>query len=140
MTVSDFIDRAELVHGARIGLYDEPDPPGGGLGDVTYARMGELARAQASALDEMGVGPGERVAIVSQNSARMLISFFGVSGYGRVLVPINFRLSPGEIEYIVEHSGASVLLLDPELVEATANIKIRKIVLGADTDAELYRE
>src|SRR3954453_296574 len=140
MTVSDFIDRAELVHGARIGLYDEPDPPGGGLGDLTYARVGELARAQASALDEMGVAPGERVAIVSKNSARLLISFFCVNGYGRVLVPINFRLSPAEIEYIVEHSGASLLLLDPELVDATKNIGIRKIVLGTDTDAEIYRE
>src|SRR4029453_8338335 len=102
----------------------EPDPPGGGLGNLTYKRVGELARAQASALDEMGIAPGERVAIVSQNSARLLISFFGVSGFGRVLVPINFRLSPMEIEYIVEHSGASILLLDPELQEATANIKV----------------
>ncbi len=54
--------------------------------------MRELARAQAAALDERGIGRGERVAILSQNSARLLISFFGVSGFGRVLVPINFRL------------------------------------------------
>ena len=140
MTVSDFIDRAELVHGARIGIYDEPDPPGGGLGNLTYRRVGELARAQASALDEMGIGVGERVAIVSQNSARLLISFFGVAGFGQILVPINFRLSPMEIEYIVEHSGASVLLLDPELEEATKGVDVRKIVLGTDTDAEIYRE
>jgi len=140
MSAWDFLHRAELVHGARIGIYDEPDPPGGGLGELTYARVGELARAQASALDEMGIGVGERVAIVSQNSARLLISFFGVSGFGRILVPINFRLSPPEIEYIVEHSGASVLLLDPELEEATKGVNVRKIVLGTDTDAEIYRE
>jgi acyl-CoA synthetase (AMP-forming)/AMP-acid ligase II len=140
MTVGDFLDRAELVHGARVGLIDEPDPPGGGLGNLTYKRVGELARAQASALDEMGVGTGERVAIVSQNSARLLTSFFGVSGYGRVLVPINFRLSPAEIAYIVEHSGASLLLLDPELEEAVAGIDVRKLVLGRATDEELYRE
>ena len=140
MTVTDFIDRAELVHGARVGLIDEPDPPGGGLGNLTYKRVGELARAQASALDEMGIGAGERVAIVSQNSARLLTSFFGVCGYGRVLVPINFRLSPAEIEYIVEHSGASILLLDPELEDATKGVGIRKLVLGAATDTELYRE
>ena len=63
----------------------------------------------------MGVGPGERVAIVSPNSARFLVSFFGVSGYGRVLVPINFRLNAEEVGYIVDHSGATVLLVDPEL-------------------------
>ena len=141
MTVGDFLHRAEHVHAARIGLYDEPDPPGGGLGDLTYRRVGELARAQAAALDEMGVAHGERVAVVSQNSARLLISFFGVSGFGRVLVPINFRLHPDEIRYIVDHSGASVLLVDPELADAVADLDVKKkIVLGTATDAELYRE
>ena len=140
MTAWDFLHRAELVHGARVGLIDEPDPPGGGLGDLTYQRVGELARAQASALDEMGIGPGERVAIVSQNSARLLTSFFGVSGFGRILVPINFRLSSAEVAYIVEHSGASLLLVDPEVEELVAGIDIRTIVLGSATDSETYRE
>ena len=69
--------------------------------------------AQAAALDAMGIGRGERVAIVSQNAARLAVSFFGVSGFGRVLVPINFRLTTDEIRYIVEHSGASILLVRP---------------------------
>ena len=64
---------------------------------LTGARLAELARAQACGLDRLGVGLGERVAIVSQNSARLLTAFCGVSGYGRVLVPINFRLSADEV-------------------------------------------
>ena len=52
-----------------------------------------MARHQAVWLDELGVPVGGRVAIVSHNCARLLTSFFGVAGYGRVLVPINFRLS-----------------------------------------------
>jgi len=44
----------------------------------------------------LGISPGERVAIVSPNSGRFLVSFFGVSGFGRVLVPINFRLNTQE--------------------------------------------
>ena len=79
--------------------------------------MGELAAAQAAKLDQLGVPAGGRVAFVSQNSARLLTSFFGVSGYGRVLVPINFRLSLAEIRYIVEHSGAEVVYVDPEQQE-----------------------
>src|SRR3954447_25440569 len=141
MTTWDFLHRAENVHAARIGVYDEPDPPGGGLGDLTYRRIGELARAQAAALDHMGVAHGERVAIVSHNSARLLVSFFGVAGLGRVLVPVNFRLHPDEVRYIVDHSGASVLLVDPELADSLADIDVKqRIVLGTDTDAELYRE
>jgi acyl-CoA synthetase (AMP-forming)/AMP-acid ligase II len=56
-----------------------------------------------------------------------------------VLVPINFRLSADEVRYIVEHSGASVLLVDPELDEALAGIEAKhRFVLGADTDAVLW--
>ena len=46
------------------------------------------------------------MAIVSPNAARFQIAYFGVSGYGRVLVPVNYRLNADEISYIVEHSGA----------------------------------
>ena len=59
-----------------------------------------------------------------RSSARLLAAFFGVSGWGRVLVPINFRLQPPEIEYIVDHSGASVLLIDPELADDLAHTVI----------------
>ncbi|MEO7430218.1 MAG: AMP-binding protein, partial [Acidimicrobiales bacterium] len=118
LTIGGHLDRAALVYGDRIGIVDEPDAPGGGLGEVTYRRMRELARGQAATLDRLGVGRGERVAILSQNAGRLLTSFFGVSGFGRVLVPINFRLSPTEIEYILGHSGATILLVDPELAES----------------------
>ena len=141
LTVADHIERAALVYPERIGVVDEPDPPGGGFGTLTYGRIAELARAQAAALDERGVGAGERVCIVSQNSARLLVSFFGVSAYGRVLVPVNFRLNSEEIGYIVEHCGASVLLYDPELEETLAGIECKhKVVLGTATDGEIFLE
>src|SRR5262249_2693500 len=90
--------------------------------------------------DELGVEQGERVAIVSHNSARLLASFYGVCGYGRVLVPVNFRLSADEVAYIVEHSGASVLLVDPDLDDLLADVTAKhRFVLGAATDEELYR-
>jgi fatty-acyl-CoA synthase len=56
-----------------------------------------------------------------------------VSGYGRVLVPVNFRLRPDEVRYIVEHSGARVLLVDPELEESLKEVDAEfKYVLGDD--------
>jgi fatty-acyl-CoA synthase len=140
LTVIDHIERAAAVYGDRIGFVDEPDQPAESWGEVTYARMAELARAQAAGLDALGVGLGERVAIVSQNSARLLTSFFGVSGYGRVLVPVNFRLSADEVGYIVEHSGADVLLVDPELDDALSGIDARRrFVIGPEADAELLK-
>ena len=58
LTIGGHLDRAALVYGDRIGVVDEPDAPGGGLGQITYGRMRELARAQAAALDERGIAPG----------------------------------------------------------------------------------
>ena len=79
------------------------------------------------------------MAIVSPNAARFQIAFFGVSGYGRVLVPINYRLDAEEIRYIVEHSGATVLLVDPESDAALAGIDAKhRIVLDGAADAELF--
>ena len=135
LTVRDFIDRAEQVYGERIGVVDEPDQPAASLGELTYAEIGELARRQAARLDQLGIEVGERVAIVSHNSARLLTAFFGVAGSGRVLVPVNFRLRPDEVAYIVEHSGARVLLVDPEIDEALSDVSAEhRFVLGDDDD------
>ncbi len=139
LTLSDFIERAEHVYGERVAVVDEPDSPGGGLGRITYQQFADMARSLAVALDELGVGEGERVAIVSPNASRFLISLFGVSVYGRVLVPVNFRLNAEEIGYIFEHSGAQVALIDPELEHQLANLKIRhRFILGSASDAQLF--
>ncbi len=141
LTVNDFLERAELVYGTRLGIVDEPEQPAASLGSLTYRRVAELARAQAAALDELGVGPGERVAVVSHNAARLFVSFFGVSGYGRILVPINFRLNAEEVGYIVEHSAASMLLVDPELDESLRGVGAKhRFVIGADSDPAIFRD
>src|SRR5579884_1149158 len=140
LSVGDFLDRAEFVYGDRLAVVDEPSGPGS-LGRITYGQLAARARGLALALDRMEVGAGERVALVSPNSARIMVSFFGVSGYGRVLVPVKFRLNADEVSYIVEHSGASVLLVDPELDEVLAGVTAKeRIVLDGTQDAELFAE
>ena len=110
LSVRDFLDRGEHVYGQRVALVDEPDQPASSLGSLTFAQLAERARANAAGLDALGVARGARVAVVSQNAGRLLSSMFGVAGFGRVLVPINFRLSATEVSYIVDHCGAEVLL------------------------------
>jgi fatty-acyl-CoA synthase len=139
LTLIDFLERAELVYGHREAVVDEPDPPGGGLGRITYRQFADMSRSLAAALDDLGVGEGERVAIVSPNAARFLVSLFGVSAYGRVLVPVNFRLNAEEIRYILEHSGSTVALIDPELDGPLRHLAVKhRLVLGTSTDAQLF--
>jgi acyl-CoA synthetase (AMP-forming)/AMP-acid ligase II len=140
LTVGDFLDRAAFVYGERTAVIDEPGTPGS-FGTITYTQLEARARGMALALDEMGVGHGERIALVSPNASRFLTSYFGVSGYGRVLVPINFRLNSDEIQYIVQHSGASVLLVDPEIDAALGGVTAKqRIVLNGVEDAALFAE
>jgi fatty-acyl-CoA synthase len=139
LTVRDFLDRAVQVYPDRVAVVDEPNQPAPSLGELTYRQMGDLARAQAAKLDRLGVPVGGRVAFISQNSARLLTSFFGVSGYGRILVPINFRLSKAEVSYIIEHSGAEVVYCDPEQKAIFDALDMKqKFLLGDDDDLYLH--
>jgi fatty-acyl-CoA synthase len=140
LTVRDFLDRAEQVYPDRAAVVDEPDQPAPSLGSPTYRELARLARAQAARLDQLGVPVGGRVAVISHNSARLLTSFFGVSGWGRILVPINFRLAQPEIEYIVAHSGAQVIYADPACKDVLDSLDVEhRFVLGDDDAMFRYR-
>ena len=134
-SATDFLDRALAVYRDRVGVIDEPDQPAPSLGELTYADLGAKAAAMAARLDQLGIGVGDRVAFVSHNSARLLTAFYGVCGYGRVLVPVNFRLSAEEVGYIVKHSGARVLYVDPELDDHLSSVECEhRFLLGDDDD------
>jgi fatty-acyl-CoA synthase len=138
LTIGDFLSRGVAVYGHRTAVVDEPGVTGS-LGALSYRELESRARGMALALDAMGVGQGERVAIVSPNAAKFVISYFGVSGYGRILVPVNYRLNADEIGYILDHSGSTVLLVDPESEDSLRGVSPKhKILLDGVADAELF--
>ncbi len=140
LTINDHLRRAVELYPQRIGVVDEPEQPAASWGSLTYAQMNERSRAIAAGLDALGIAQGERVAMISHNSARLLTAFYAVSGSGRILVPINFRLVAEEVKYIIAHSGARVLLVDPELEEAMADVTCEfKFTIGTATDEALMR-
>ncbi|GAA1366073.1 AMP-binding protein [Streptomyces beijiangensis] len=140
MTVADFLDRAEWGFASTPGVIDEPDQPAPAVPMSTYGQLGGRVRAWQAGLDALGVGAGERVAVVSHNSARLLELLFAVPMSGRICVPLNFRLKPDEIDYMVRQSGASVLFVDQELDGALSGVKARhRFVLGEQTEREVMR-
>lgn len=140
MTVADFLERAEWGFASDTGVVDEPDQPGVPVRETTYGQLGERVRAWQAGLDALGVGERERVTVVSHNSARLPELLFAVPMSGRICVPVNFRLKPDEVEYVLQQSGSTVLLVDPELDEALSGVKApHRFVLGEQTETELMR-
>ena len=139
LTVRDFLDRAALIYPDSPAIVDEPDQPAPSWGTLTYGQVADRAHSLASALDRLGVGWGERVAVVSPNAARLLVTMLGVSAYGRISVPVNFRLNAAEVDYIVSHSGARLLLIDPELADEMAGVDCEhRYVIGPEADETLF--
>lgn len=88
----------------------------------TYAQFYQRVNRLADALKKCGVGPGDKVAFLCPNTPPMLEAHFAVPMIGAVLVAINFRLSPREISYIVNHSGSKVLVADNEFSPPLAEL------------------
>jgi fatty-acyl-CoA synthase len=89
----------------------------------TYPEMAERVNRLASALMAAGVERGDRVAFLVPNIPAMLEGHFAVPLAGGILVAINTRLSSSEVAYILEHSGAKVLVVDTELAHLVEPVR-----------------
>ena len=125
LTPLSFLERSALVFPEKTAIVY-------GDREMTYAEMAAAATRLARALEASGIQAGDRVAYLCPNIPEMLVSHFGVPLLGAVLVAINTRLSPGEIEYILNHSGARILVGDTELL---ANLA--PVVEGLETVEEV---
>ena len=114
LSVLEFRDRAETYFGERVGVVD-------GDKRFTYHQFGERTHRLANALKMLGVEPGDRVSFITYNTHQLLEAYYGVLEAGAVLNPINIRLTPKEIAYIVGHAGSKVVFFHKDfkpLIEA----------------------
>lgn len=91
---------------------------------VTFAELARRSVAAARALLAAGVGPGDRVVHVATDSPALYELLYGCACIGAVLVPVNWRLSTDEIDFIVEHSGARLLITDRRDLNAEKTIQL----------------
>ncbi len=89
----------------------------------TYAQFAERASRLAGVLREADVQPGDRIAFLSLNCHRLLEAYYGVLEAGAVLLPLNFRLAPLELAYILNDAGAKVLFLQREFLEVVNSFR-----------------
>ncbi|MCL5884928.1 MAG: AMP-binding protein [Deltaproteobacteria bacterium] len=81
---------------------------------LTYATLDDRCRRFAGFLRSRLVVPGERVAILLQNVPEFVIAYFGTIAAGCVAVPVNYRLSPAEVAYILSDCSASLVVTSGE--------------------------
>ena len=110
LTPLSFLDRSASVY---------PNKPAVVYNDTTYtyAELDDRVNRLAGALRQAGVSKGDRVAFMLPNIPEMLEGHFGPMRLGAILVAINIRLSAREIAYILNHSGAKVLVFDSEFAD-----------------------
>ena len=110
LLATDFLRKAVQQYGKKTGVVD-------GDKRFTYARFGERVNRLSNALIKMGIKKGDRVAVIDTNSHRLLELHFGVPQIGAILLPINIRLTPREITYVLNDSGARLLVVNEDMVD-----------------------
>ena len=120
LTPVDHLIRSASVHASRLAVVD---------GDVrlTYAELLDECGRQAGALEQLGVVPGDRVAVLAPNTSILLQAHYSVPMAGAVLVALNTRLAAHEIATIVQHSGAVLVIVDEELEAKAEDVDTRVI-------------
>jgi acyl-CoA synthetase (AMP-forming)/AMP-acid ligase II len=118
LTPLEFARRARKLHGRREAVVD-------GALRMTYAQFGARCDRWSSALEKLGVGKGDRVATISPNTHQHLEQFYAVPQLGAVIVPINYRLSADDFVYVVTHSGAMVLCVHADYLDAVDSVRSR---------------
>ena len=116
LTPLEFARRARRLYGTREAVID-------GTRRLTYEAFFERCDRWSRALQELGIGRGDRVAYIATNTTRHLESFYAVPAIGAVLVPINYRLTAADFAYIINHSGATVVCADAEYAPAVDGIR-----------------
>jgi fatty-acyl-CoA synthase len=89
----------------------------------TYAQFAQRAALLAGALRAAGVKPGDRVAFLSMNCHRLLEAYYGVLDAGAILLPLNIRLAPHELAFILNDSGAKFLFLEKDFLATVESFR-----------------
>ena len=87
----------------------------------TFTQLNDRANRIANALLARGVKPGDRVATLLKNGIEFIESYYAIAKIGGIMVPVNWRLVPNEIGYIVGDSGAATLIFDADFDDAVTH-------------------
>ncbi len=134
-----------IVAGLKKSAAGTPEKTACICGDtrLSFEQVNDRVNRLSSALGELRITRGDRVAILSFNCHRFYELYYAVPQLGAVVVPINFRLQPPEIKYIVDHSGSRAVFVDPALAPLIEAVRadlagVENFILMSDEPRDGY--
>ncbi|APU20733.1 long-chain-fatty-acid--CoA ligase [Actinoalloteichus sp. GBA129-24] len=128
LSLACILAEAARTHPDRVAVIDDAVR-------LTYAELWAEVRSLAAGLRELGVRPGDRVALMAANSADFPRAYFAVLTAGAVVVPVHLLLAPQEIAHVLRDSGSTLLLSDralaPAAVRGGAALDLPVVTVGA---------
>ncbi len=116
LTPLDFLRRARKLHGTREAVVD-------GELRLTYEEFGQRCDRWSSALAQLGVKRGDRVATLAPNTHQHLEQYYAIPQLGAVIVPMNYRLVADDFVYLANHSGTKVLCVHADYLDTVDSVR-----------------
>lgn len=117
MLTTDFFDRAVDLYGDEVGVIAHDGT------EYTYGEFAARVNQLSHALTEMGVGKGDRVALLAPNTHYFIETLYATNQLGGVFVPMNYRLVPEDFEYILNDCAADIVIADYEFAERIETVR-----------------
>jgi fatty-acyl-CoA synthase len=141
LTLPTILRRAETLFGDKEVVTRLPDRS---IHRYTYRDFATRAKRLAVALDQLGIRTGDRVATLSWNHYQHLEVYFAVPCMGAVVHPLNLRLSPDDLGYIVNHAEDKAIIVDQVLLplfeKFKSAINVDNIIVIQQTEQPLPKE
>ncbi|MEJ5347952.1 MAG: long-chain-fatty-acid--CoA ligase [Desulfosoma sp.] len=100
---------------------------------MSFSELKEKAERAAAVFQAYGLRPGDTAAVMSQNTPHFVVVFFGLQKAGVAVVPVNHKLAPPEVQYILEHSKARLFLFDGALAHVAEALSLPIPAVSMDT-------
>ncbi len=110
LTPLEFARRARRIYPDREAVVDGPKR-------FSYAQFLERCDRWSRALQDLGVGAGDRVVVIAPNSHGMLEQFYAVPQLGAIVVPLNYRLTGADFRYMIEHCTPAVVCVHADFID-----------------------
>jgi benzoate-CoA ligase family protein len=108
--------------------------------EITFGDLESRSAQCRGALAALWIKHGDRVALVMSDCPEMMIAMLGVMGIGAIVVPCSTMLKPAEVEYMLQDSGAKLVIVTPEHLDNAKAAKARRVVVAPDEFNDLLKK